>query len=687
MLAPGTNLGGYRIEGLLGRGGMGVVYEATQVSLHRLVALKLLTPELGLDASFRTRFQREGRIQAAIDHAHIVPIYDSGEIEGQGLFIAMRLVRGPTLKELILSGELEPQRALRILGPVADALDTAHEAELVHRDIKPQNILVGPRDHAYLADFGLTRAPGDTAFTKTGQFVGTLDYIAPEQIRGEPPAPASDVYSLAGVAFECLTGSVPFPRPTEASVMFAHISDPPPRASELREGLPARVDEVLARAMAKDPAERPATALSFVQELADAVPQSASKVSRPMPPPVAAPPPAEATAQASTLADLVPAPTDTVPSPPETVPSPAPAIPPPAPAPVGQVTEPRSRVGSVGMSTIADQRRPWPDEGAAAHAPPAPPRRAPVGRRRAALGVAAAAVVGLGVAAGAIAHGGGSGTPEAPPPPRPGPMVAGDSLAVRAPAGWRAVAAPDLPGLPLKDAHAAAPSADAAAGMVVGTSAATGASLLPQGLTSRLAGEPATVAVKLGDLRALRHGGLRPRGYDRPLTVFAIPTTGGVATLACLGGGAALKACEAAATKARLATGVRPYPLGPRGDYAKSVTRVVERLDADRRAALADWRRARTRRGQGSAAAALAAAYAAAARSMQRLKASPLETAVQADAASALSAAGAALRSVSRAADHGDGRAYQRAVAAVGRHEAAAAKAIGKLDDVGYRVA
>src|SRR4051794_28509393 len=254
VLSPGTQLEGYRIEGLLGRGGMGIVYEATQLSLQRHVALKLLSAELGADASFRARFQREGRLHAAIDHAHIVPIYDSGELEGEGLYTGRPLGRAPTLKELVLGGELEPQRALRLLGPVADALDTAHEAGLVHRDIKPQNILVGPRDHGYLADFGLTRAPGDTAFTKTGQFVGTLDYIAPEQILGEHPGAGSDVYSFAAVIYECLTRSVPYPRPTEAAVLFAHVSDPPPRASALVPELEP-VDEILARAMAKDPAD------------------------------------------------------------------------------------------------------------------------------------------------------------------------------------------------------------------------------------------------------------------------------------------------------------------------------------------------------------------------------------------------------------------------------------------------
>jgi hypothetical protein len=286
VLEPGTDIGAYRIDGLLGRGGMGVVYEATQHSLGRKVALKLLPAELSLDESFRNRFRREGRIQAGLDHAHIVPIYEAGELGDHGLFIAMRLVRGATLKELIKRGELDAARALRVLRPVADALDTAHEADLVHRDIKPQNILVGRRDHAYLADFGLTRAPGDTAFTKTGHFVGTLDYIAPEQIRGDAPGPASDRYSFAAVAYECLTGTVPFPKPTEAAVLFAHMSDPPPRPSHVRPALPAAVDDVLAAGMAKLPGERPRTVLEFMDALEDALgPAAAAGPAAPPAPP------------------------------------------------------------------------------------------------------------------------------------------------------------------------------------------------------------------------------------------------------------------------------------------------------------------------------------------------------------------------------------------------------------------
>src|ERR671914_2481522 len=237
---------GYRVDGILGEGGMGIVYRATQVSLNRTIALKILATDISDDPAFRERFRREGLLQAAIDHPHIVTVYEAGETE-HGLFLAMRLVRGPNLKDMVLAREIDAGRTLRILTPVADALDAAHEAGLIHRDIKPQNILVGGRDHAYLADFGLTKAPGEKGLTKTGQFVGTLDYVSPEQIRGLPASPASDIYALAPVLYECLTGVVPYPKDSEAAVLYAHMSDEPPSVTEERPELPAALDHVVRR--------------------------------------------------------------------------------------------------------------------------------------------------------------------------------------------------------------------------------------------------------------------------------------------------------------------------------------------------------------------------------------------------------------------------------------------------------
>ena len=259
MLDKGTKVAGYEIEGILGHGGMGVVYEARQLSLGRTVALKILAGTLGMDPSFKERFRHEGRIQAALDHPHIVTIFEAGEWD-DSLFIAMRLVRGPNLKEMIIARELEGARTLRILRPIAEALDSAHEAGLIHRDIKPQNILVGSRDRAYLADFGLTKGIDDAGLTQTGQFVGTIDYIAPEQIRGEPATNACDIYALSAVLYECLTGAVPYPKPSDAAVMYAHLSEPPPLVTDQRPELPPNLDEVICKAMDKDPKARYASA-------------------------------------------------------------------------------------------------------------------------------------------------------------------------------------------------------------------------------------------------------------------------------------------------------------------------------------------------------------------------------------------------------------------------------------------
>jgi serine/threonine-protein kinase len=269
-LATGTLIAGYRVEGVLGRGSWGVVYQATQLSLNRAVAVKVLSPEACQDDEFIERFRRESLLQGSLDHPHIVPVHEAGVSE-HGPFIAMRMVPGPDLKDLILVGTLDPERTLRILFPVADALDVAHEAGLTHRDVKPHNILIGARDHAFLADFGSIRAAELAPLTGIGQFIGTIDYAAPEQIQGEAPQAGTDVYALTCVLFECLTGSVPFQLPTDAAVLYAHIARPAPLATERCADLPGEIDEVIARGMAKDPADRYPTATETIRSAARAL--------------------------------------------------------------------------------------------------------------------------------------------------------------------------------------------------------------------------------------------------------------------------------------------------------------------------------------------------------------------------------------------------------------------------------
>src|SRR3954469_15668025 len=245
---------------LLGRGGMGVVYQAQHVHLGRTVALKLLAPELSNNEDFRARFLREARLAAELDHPGIVTVYDAGDVDGV-LFLAMRFVRGTDLAALLRQrSPLDATETLSILDQVAAALDAAHASGLVHRDVKPANVMIeGQR--CYLTDFGLTkRASEDTAqLTAAGQFLGTLDYVAPEQIEGRPTDGRADQYALGCVLFECLTGSRPYPRDSQVAVIFAQLREPPPRPCELRPDLPGAIDMVVGRAMAKDPLQRYAT--------------------------------------------------------------------------------------------------------------------------------------------------------------------------------------------------------------------------------------------------------------------------------------------------------------------------------------------------------------------------------------------------------------------------------------------
>ena len=250
LLGAGTEIGSYRIEAVLGRGGMGVVYLARDLRLDRPVALKLLTPELAADQGFRERFERESRLAASIDHAGIVPVYEAGDAGGV-TYIAMRYVEGSDLAQLLRAeAPLGPERALDLVGRLADALDAAHARGLIHRDVKPSNTLVAREGHVYLADFGLTKTSGPDP-VDGGEVAGTVAYLAPEVIRGEEPTEASDLYALGCVLYECLSGEVPYPGQSATAAIFGHLEAPPP-------GLPEHpaLDPVLARALAKDPAER-----------------------------------------------------------------------------------------------------------------------------------------------------------------------------------------------------------------------------------------------------------------------------------------------------------------------------------------------------------------------------------------------------------------------------------------------
>jgi serine/threonine protein kinase len=270
----GARLGDYRIEQPLGRGGMGVVHLAWQERLGRRVALKLIAPELAENPVFRARFEREWRAAAAIEHPNVVPVYEAGELDGQ-LFIAMRYVAGRDLRAILeAEGPLRGTRASQLIGQLAGALDAAHARGLVHRDVKPANVLVSgspPGEHAYLSDFGLSKdlASGD-ALSRSGEWAGTPDYVAPEQIQGARVDARADIYSLGCVLYECLVGSVPFVKEYDQAVVYSHQHDATPRPSALRPDLPEAIDHVVARATAKNPGDRYPNCRAIIDAAAEA---------------------------------------------------------------------------------------------------------------------------------------------------------------------------------------------------------------------------------------------------------------------------------------------------------------------------------------------------------------------------------------------------------------------------------
>jgi serine/threonine protein kinase len=259
-LSEGVEFAGYRIERRLGRGGMGILYLAVEPGLERRVALKLIVPEAAADEVFRRRFAEESRIAASIEHPNVVPIYAAGE-EGGVPYIAMRYVAGSDLaKRVSREGRLEPAEAVALIAQVGNGLDAIHAAGLVHRDVKPANVLLSGdegAEHAYITDFGVARnVATNSGITQTGRFVGTLDYVAPEQISGGEVDARADVYALGCLLFKLLTGEVPYPKDGEAARLYAHLNDPPPAPSLHATRVPMALDDVVIRAMSKPPEDR-----------------------------------------------------------------------------------------------------------------------------------------------------------------------------------------------------------------------------------------------------------------------------------------------------------------------------------------------------------------------------------------------------------------------------------------------
>jgi serine/threonine protein kinase len=662
---------------------MGVVYRATQLTLERVVALKLLSTDLGDDAGFRTRFQREGQLQAGLDHEHIVPVYEAGQSE-HGLFLAMRLIDGPTLKDLILTGVLDPRRSIRLLGQVAHALDAAHRAGLIHRDIKPQNILIGKGDHAFLADFGLIKAPDEAArLTGTGQFIGTIDYVAPEQVQGDPASAVSDVYALTGVLYECLTGEVPFPRPNEAATLHSHVVQPPPRVSERRPDLPAALDEVIARGMAKDPAARPASASEVIMAAARA---------------------------------LASAPAQALSSPPST------DHPAAAGAVEGQTT--RLRATAPTSSTPALERR---DDGAAnrqaatvlssapapersARAPDLdpeastpqlePPARdlehlelvepeqelAPAERRSLTAGpVVLASLAAAAVVAGfLIGHSSVRGVLDGFTN-----SAAVNRLQLRYPSTWELSSALSVvPGMSFAEplVLTRTPSTRGlTAGMV---SDASGPTLLSPSFRARLIGGlPPGDPVRLGATQAYRYIGLRIRGLAGALTLYTAPTSAGVATIACwsaTGVDRAFQAdCGRVAATLRL-VGASSYPLGPSPQYAQLLSTTFQQLRSAVRAPLARLKGRSRGSDRASSEQQLAGAYAGAAGSLASVAVSPVVRDVNGAMVAALRRCADGYARAAAATTSGGGAAYTGAAAEIQAASTAMNGALQGLASLGY---
>ena len=308
-LEHGSVFAGYWIDRLLDRGGMGVVYKAMDVDLDRAVALKLIAPEWMEDDNATARFRTEARLAASLEHPNIVPVHRGGEEQGV-LYLAMRFVPGTNLRRMIDRSPLPFETTGVILTQIASALDAAHSRGLVHRDVKPANILISDetaQTHAYLTDFGLTKRPGSTGgLTGTGLWVGTADYVAPEQIQGHAIDGRADIYSLGCVLYEMLTGEVAYPKDGDIAKLWAHISNPPPQPSTTRTDLVPAFDEVVAKATAKDPADRYATAgemaaaareaiaLQQQAQTGSAIPPMSLGAARPRPRPRRRPPPVPA---------------------------------------------------------------------------------------------------------------------------------------------------------------------------------------------------------------------------------------------------------------------------------------------------------------------------------------------------------------------------------------------------------
>jgi hypothetical protein len=663
VLQAGETLAGYRIEAIAGVGGMGVVYRATQLSLERRVALKVLSTTLVGNQRFRERFRLEGRHAAALDHPNIIPVYEAGESNGL-MFIAMRFVDGPTLADMVMQQALSGRETLRILAAIASALDAAHDSGLVHRDVKPHNILLTSGGHPYLADFGITKGAQASGLTSSGDFVGSVSYVAPEQIDGRDVTRASDNYSLTAVLFQCLTGTLPYDHDTEAALMHAHLFAPPPTISGLGiTDAPPALDSVFARGMAKEPSFRYERATELVEACREAM--EGAQLDR-----------CPALVANTAFGSADPPAADAWAAAPGAV---APTAPPQAPAAAAfaaaaGVLDPA--LAPAGGSTAADRRREPPPPASAPEEPLWRSALSPdldwAGLRTPALLVAGVlALIAAPVLGYALGH------RDEPT----GLATAGSpSVQVGYEAPWRPAGA-TIAGL----------GVDGAVGLrrpdgtvlVAGRLRDPGPGFepAPAGLRSVAARRPQPVRVRLGDRDGVRYA--VPLRAGGSLWMIAFPDSKGWTTVACRStDGAPGAVCASVAATLRSRSG-SPVALGPDKGTAARLNSAIRRLSSARLAAKPGLgsrsyaTRARTLER-------LASADTAAARTLAALKLRPQEPAVFARMVKALRAEASVLRRLSRAAAGRRRATYDQARGALRRAERGVRAAERDLRAAGY---
>jgi hypothetical protein len=655
----GTIIDGHRIEERLSSGGMGVVYRARHLRLNREVALKLILPHLVDDPKSRRRFDREMELAASIDHEHVVSVHGAAETPDGDVYLTMQLVDGKDLRQVLDEGGPEdPLRATELLAQIAGALDAAHARGLVHRDVKPGNILIGRRNgrpHAYLTDFGLAKRIASAArLTDSAAWVGTIDYAAPEQIFGPAVDARTDVYALGCVLYDLLTDRVPFPQEDVWAKAHAHASAPRPKIADaapvaIEPANRAAFDAVIARAMAIEPSARY---------------QSAGDLGR--------------AAVAAARGLVAPAPEGSVargeaaPSQPGAQSARAAAV-----ATEAGASDGRARRGQ----TTRSQR--W--------LVPTTDRRTADGasgsgrRRRFAQALAVALVASATCAAGfALAFDGGSPTGSAS-----GLRLSNASIELRVPADWRPSDLPRIPGISFADPlFAASPRGATRMTVVAGLVEATGSTLLPDTLVVE-GRQPTSDAVLLGKLHALRYRGVRVHGVAGPMSVYVAPTDRGVATVVCMRASAPARQstdrCDAVAATLRLRVG-RAFAVGPRRAYADALNRITRRLSAARLGMGRTLFDAESAAGQARTAGRIAVAYGQAGASVAAVGPSPADAAANSRLRAELLGARDAYARLSQAAGRGASDAYLSARESIARRLRGVDAALARLEKDGYDV-